>query len=736
MESTSLVTHEQLLSTMQQYWGYEGFRPLQQEAMQAVLDDRDSVVVMPTGGGKSLCYQVPALCKPGLAVVASPLISLMKDQVDALTACGIQAACINSTITAEERRQIAADIRSGSMRVLYLAPERLLSERMLDFLAGADVSFFAIDESHCISEWGHDFRPEYRMMKMLKENFPGVGVHAYTATATERVRHDIAQQLGLVDPELLVGSFDRPNLNYRILRRGDRLAQIQEVIARHPNESGIVYCIRRADVESIAEQLNAAGVKALPYHAGLSDVQRQQNQEAFIQERTDVIVATVAFGMGIDKSNVRYVIHAGMPKSLESYQQESGRGGRDGLEAECVLLYSSGDLVTWKRMLGDLPDAAQQAAMRSLDALDHFCIGTECRHRMLVSYFGQELEAEECEACDVCLGTVDLVEDATVLGQKILSSILRTGERFGADHNAKVLCGSRDKRVLELDHDKLSTYGLLQNESIRSVRMWIEQLAGGRYLVKTGEYNVLKVTEAGRELLRGEVTPKLTKPDADEKPGAEKSGGSKRPRRADDWEGVDRELFESLRTLRREKAEEAGIPAYIVFGDSSLREMARHRPATLENFRLIKGVGDKKCQDYGEVFTQHIVNYCQQHGLEVEAMEVQVIAAPRREPPKNQSKALKDAFTLFAKGQTVNEVANVIGRAESTVQGYLEQFIREEKLEDPTAWVTGEVARRVEAAIEECGTGGLRPIYEHLNEEVPYDEIRIVAACLQNRDSV
>ncbi|EAQ81074.1 DNA helicase RecQ [Blastopirellula marina] len=735
MESTSLVTHEQLLSTMQQYWGYEGFRPLQQEAMQAVLDDRDSVVVMPTGGGKSLCYQVPALCKPGLAVVASPLISLMKDQVDALTACGIQAACINSTITADERRQIAADIRSGSMRVLYLAPERLLSERMLDFLAGADVSFFAIDESHCISEWGHDFRPEYRMMKTLKESFPGVGVHAYTATATETVRLDIAQQLGLVDPEFLVGSFDRPNLNYRILRRADRLAQIQEVIARHPNESGIVYCIRRADVEAIAEQLNAAGVKALPYHAGLSDVQRQQHQEAFIQERTDVIVATVAFGMGIDKSNVRYVIHAGMPKSLESYQQESGRGGRDGLEAECVLLYSSGDLVTWKRMLGDLPDAAQQAAMRSLDALDHFCTGAECRHRMLVSYFGQELEAEECEACDVCLGTVELVEDGTVLGQKILSSILRTGERFGADHNAKVLCGSRDKRVLEFDHDKLSTYGLLQNESIRSVRMWIEQLAGQRYLAKTGEYNVLKVTEAGRELLRGEVTPKLTKPDIADKAGPEKSSGSKRPRRADDWEGVDRELFESLRTLRREKAEEAGIPAYIVFGDSSLREMARHRPATLESFRLMKGVGDKKCQDYGEVFTQHIVNYCQQNGLEVEAMEVQVIAAPRREPPKNQSQALKDAFTLFAKGQTVNEVANVIGRAESTVQGYLEQFIREEKLEDPTAWVTGETARRIEAAIEECGTGGLRPIYEHLNEEVPYSEIRIVAACLQNREA-
>lgn len=729
MESSSTVTSDQLLATMHKYWGYEGFRPLQQEAMQSVLNDRDSVVVMPTGGGKSLCYQVPALCKPGLAVVASPLISLMKDQVDALAACGIHAACINSTINVAERREIATDIRSGDTKILYLAPERLLTDRTLDFLADANVSFFAIDESHCISEWGHDFRPEYRMMRMLKDRFPGVGVHAYTATATERVRQDIAQQLGLVNPELLVGSFDRPNLMYRVVRRKDRFAQIQEVIARHPNESGIVYCIRRADVESIAEQLNSIGVKALPYHAGLSDEQRQDHQDAFIKERVDVVVATVAFGMGIDKSNVRYVVHAGMPKSLESYQQESGRAGRDSLEAECVLLYSSGDMVTWKKMLGDLPDSAQKSAFHSLEALDHFCIGTECRHRMLVSYFGQELEDEECEACDVCLGTVDLVEDAMVLGQKILSCVIRTGERFGADHNAKVLCGSRDKRVLEFGHDELSTYGLLQDQSIRAVRTWIEQLVGQRFLAKTGEYNILKLTESGRELLRGEVIPKLTKAEAD------KSDSPKRKGKADEWEGVDRGLFESLRTLRRDKAAEAGIPAYIVFGDSSLREMARHRPSTLDSFRLMKGVGDKKCQDYGETFTQHIVAYCRQEGLEVDAMETEVVATPRREPPKNQSPALKDAFSLFAKGKTVDEVAAIIGRANTTVQGYLEQFIREQKLEDPTAWVTGETARRVESALEECGQRALKPIFEHLGEEVSYEEIRIVVACLQNRES-
>ena len=442
-----------------------------------------------------------------------------------------------------------------------------------------------------------------------------------------------------------------------------------------------------------------------------------------------MIVATVAFGMGIDKSNVRYVVHAGMPKSLESYQQESGRAGRDGLEAECVLLYSSGDLVTWKRMLADLPPAAQQTAFVSLDALDAFCIGTDCRHRMLVRYFGQELE-EECEACDICLGTVDLLEDAKIVGQKILSCILRTGERFGADHNAKVLCGSKDKRVLEFRHDQLSTYALLQDQSIRTVRMWIEQLTGQGFMAKTGEYNILKVTDSGRQLLRGEVTPKLTKPQDD---GAEPA---KRTKRVDDWEGVDRGLFESLRALRREKAEEASIPAYVVFGDSTLRELARYRPSTLENFRLIKGVGDKKCQDYGETFIQHIVQYCQQEGLEVDAQETQVIAAPRRPAPPTRSPALKDAFALFAKGRTVEEVANTIGRAHSTVHGYLEQFIREQQLDDPTAWVTGETARKVEAALEACGDRALKPIHEYLNGEIPYEEIHIVTACVQNRQAV
>ena len=341
---------EQLRSILRKTWGFEDFRPLQAEAMTSVLTDRDSVVVLPTGGGKSLCFQAPALAMDGLAVIVSPLISLMKDQVDALAENGVPAACVNSTLTQDDKRRVADEIRAGRLKLLYLSPEKLMTERTLQFLRETPLSFFAIDEAHCISDWGHDFRPEYRMLKALKETFPSIGVHAYTATATERVRHDIARELSLKEPEILVGSFDRPNLVYRVARRSDLLGQVREVIDRHPNDSGIIYCIRRADVDSLTANLADAGLSALPYHAGLDDDTRRQNQDDFINDRARIIVATVAFGMGIDKSDVRYVIHAGAPKSLEHYQQESGRAGRDGLEAECCLFYTGADFLTWRKL--------------------------------------------------------------------------------------------------------------------------------------------------------------------------------------------------------------------------------------------------------------------------------------------------------------------------------------------------------------------------------------------------
>lgn len=623
-DGVSSAANAEIRRVLKQYWGYDRFRPLQREAMESVVTHRDSVVVLPTGGGKSLCYQVPALCdlplkdnpssdasnKPRLAVVVSPLISLMKDQVDGLKVCGAAAECVNSSQPPDERRRIAQQIRRGELRLLYLSPERLVTDRMLDFLQTVSVSFFAIDEAHCISSWGHDFRPEYRLLKKLKERFPKVGVHAYTATASDKVRKDIADQLGLESPTYLVGSFDRPNLTYRVRRKAGLERQIDAVLQNQHGESGIIYCISRNEVDQLATRLRQQGHQAAPYHAGLTDQERRENQEAFIEDRVQIVVATVAFGMGIDKPNVRYVIHAGMPKSLEGYQQESGRAGRDGLESECWLFYSPGDYLTWQRMLDSEEAQANDGALESLQAMSNFCTSVICRHQSLVSYFGQELESESCGACDVCLNELEVADDPLETSQKIASCVVRLGQRFGADYTAQVLAGSRDQRILQQGHHELSTWGLLSQFDKLTVRDWIEQLVAQRYLAKSGEYNVLHVTERGRKVLRGEVTPRLLKPPKRKrKASSSRHGGRSDDNGSDSWQGVDRQLFESLRVLRRDQAEERSVPAYIVFGDASLRDMARRKPTSLEAFRDVKGVGDKKCQDFGDLFVEHIRNW-------------------------------------------------------------------------------------------------------------------------------
>ncbi|QDV24468.1 ATP-dependent DNA helicase RecQ [Aureliella helgolandensis] len=591
---------------LQTYWGYSGFRPLQEEAIQRVLSGKDSLTVLPTGGGKSLCFQTPAVCLPGLAVVLSPLISLMKDQVDGLNACGIQAAFVNSTQSAEEKRLIAEQIRAGQIKLLYVAPERLLTARMLDFLEELSVSFFAIDEAHCISAWGHDFRPEYRGLKVLKERFPQAAVHAYTATASQSVREDIVRQLALKQPQILVGSFDRPNLTYRMIRATRRLEQVKEVIARHRGESGVVYCISRKEVERTAAELKQMGILALPYHAGLSDAQRQNHQDAFIKEQADVIVATVAFGMGIDKSNVRYVVHAGMPKSIEHYQQESGRAGRDSLESECVLIHSTADLATWKRIMESDSQTTDAGAVTSLEAMHALCVNPVCRHRAIVEYFGEQYQAENCGACDVCLGEVELLADAITVGQKILSCVLRQQERFGASHTAKVLAGSTEARIEQMGHHRLSTFGILADEGYDAIRVWIDQLVQQGFLDRNGEYQTLSVPEAGRRLLRRDGEPQLSvvAPTRKRRQASKLSDAS--------WEGVDRELFEVLRQLRSQLAGASNVPAYIIFGDATLREIARQRPTDLAQFALLKGVGERKLQDFGEPFVGAIQAYIRQ----------------------------------------------------------------------------------------------------------------------------
>lgn len=724
-----------LLDVLQRYWGYDGFRPLQEEAMQSVLAGRDSVVVLPTGGGKSLCYQAPAMCLEGMAVVVSPLISLMKDQVDALQSNGIPAAFVNSTQSSEERSRVADDIRGERIKLLYVSPEKLVQERMIEFLKGVNVSTFAIDEAHCVSEWGHDFRPEYRQLNLLRANFPDIGLHAYTATATERVRHDIAKSLELREPEILVGSFDRPNLIYKVERRKSGLGQIREVLDRHRGESGIIYCTTRNDVDKLSLELSGQDLRALPYHAGMPDEERHRNQDAFIEERCDIIVATVAFGMGIDKSNVRFVIHYGMPKALENYQQESGRAGRDGLEADCCLFYSGSEMIRWRRMIDESPPgAAREAAFQSLEAMSRFATGATCRHRTLVNYFGQDLPAEQiesCGACDVCLGQLDLVEDAQTIGQKILSSVFRQEQRFGSDYTTMVLKGSKEQRVLQNGHDRLSTYGLLADISQKTVRDWIEQLVGQEFLKKEGEYNILKITDHGWRLLRGEATPKLLKPAAP----------TKEKRKAavieDSWDGVDRGLFDKLRELRLAKAQMLGVPAYIVFGDTALRDMARRRPTTLAGFRSVKGVGEKKLADFGQEFIACITDYCRLHGVppDVVPLDVQRVASRRssESTASDLNLSLLAAFRLFREGKSITEVANCISRATSTVTGYLGEFIRHDGVPDPSPWVPAGLISRIESAANKYGIEKLRPIFDELNGEVSYDQIRIVVDCLRVR---
>jgi len=584
--------------------------------MSCVLDDRDSVVVLPTGGGKSLCYQAPAVCRGGLAIVISPLISLMKDQVDSLRTSGISAEFINSSQTHNERCRVADAVRAGELQLLYIAPERLVQDRTIDFLKNANVSFFAIDEAHCISEWGHDFRPEYRSLKMLRKHFPGVALHAYTATATEQVRADIVEQLGLRKSQMIIGSFDRPNLFFRTERMDDRLTQVREVLRRHKRESGIIYCTSRKAVDEMSELLNAQGQRSLPYHAGMAAADRSRNQEAFIQESCDTIVATVAFGMGIDKSNVRYVIHCGMPKSLENYQQESGRAGRDGLDADCVLFYSMADYARWKANIDEASAGNREASYDTLRAMVDYCTGVRCRHRSLVEYFGQEFDAESCNACDVCTGELDVVGDAQVIGQKILSSVVRQGQRYGGEYTAMVLKGSRDKRVRGNGHDRLTTWGILEDQPVQTIRAWIEQLVSQDFLVRTGEYSVLNLGERGGELLRGEVVPTLLR-SSDSQARLSKQVA----RQKTSWEGVDRDLFDEMRILRHDLAAQAGVPAYVVFTDETLRQLARLRPATLVEMRAVHGVGDKRLADYGDAFLTCLTDYGQPSGGSPDAAE-------------------------------------------------------------------------------------------------------------------
>ncbi len=577
--------------------------------MLAILDERETLTILPTGGGKSLCFQLPALLKDGMAVVISPLISLMKDQVDGLKDMGIPAECLNSSQGAAQQRSVIKRIRNAGVKLLYISPERLQTEEMGELLNSVALSFFVVDEAHCISHWGHDFRDEYRHLGIIKDKFPGINIHAFTATATKEVQLDILAQLKFSNPQINIASVDRPNLAYRVMPRANIISQITEVLEKHSREAGIIYCLRRSDVDDISGRLNKLGFKNLPYHAGLSDEERHLNQERFIREEVNIIVATVAFGMGIDRSDIRFVIHAAMPKSIEHYHQETGRAGRDGLLSYCYMFYGGGDFRIW--YFFSEQSANREVMLDKLRTMYNFCTQPQCRHKVFVNYFGQEYGQSSCQACDYCLGEVDMVDDPLGVGQKILNCIdnVKYGDDrgFGAGYVANVLKGNLTDQITRWGHQNNPNFAAMSSETLVFIRYLIEQLIGQGFLERQGEYDTLSLTDLGRRLLNGEIIPILAKLLVAAK--KREISIRQKAKKDKDWAGVDEKLFELLRAKRAELARKQGVPAYIIFGDKSLKDMASGKPTTCEDFSGVFGVGEHKLKIYAEPFINVIKQY-------------------------------------------------------------------------------------------------------------------------------
>ncbi len=732
-----------LMAVVQEHWGFRQLRPMQERAIAAVLAKRDSLVVLPTGGGKSLCYQAPAVYRhaggsKGVTLIVSPLIALMKDQVDSLQRIGVNAIGFNSSQTASEKAAAVQSLKTGTAPIVFASPERLTLEGFTGYLNGFGVSAVAIDEAHCISQWGHDFRPEYRKLGRLREVFPGASIHAYTATATETVRLDIARQLQLDDPEILVGNFDRPNLIYRVLPRLDKTKQVREVLDRHRGHAAIVYCLSRANVDALAAQLRGAGYHALGYHAGMNNEDRRSAQETFTNAEAPIVVATVAFGMGIDRPDVRCVVHVGMPKSIENYQQEAGRAGRDGLPSECVLLYSGADKIQLRSMI---EKSAHEAAGRGevvaaefvpaclghLEDMDRYARGAVCRHKALVQHFGQTLDAPTCGACDLCLGDVTEVPDALTVAQKILSCVARVKESFGVGHVVSVLHGDRSEAVTLRRHDQLSTHGLLREISLNTLRDWVYQLLGQGALAQSeGEYPVLKLTKLSWEVMHGRHAVRLIElvrhdRERPARRGAAPTGGRSSGTTPLLGASYDADLFEKLRQLRRDLATAEKVPAYRVLPDSVLLAFAASPPKTLDAMRQVTGVGDVKLKAYGATFLQAILGHAP-----AAALAVVVARKPASSSPRDAAARRKLAFSMFRDATYIEDVVQQLDVARSTAVGYLVEFIEAEKPKEISRWVRDEDYVEIASAAQTHGRETLKTIYDALEEQVTYDEIRLV----------
>ena len=713
--------------------------------MLDALAGQDVFAVLPTGGGKSLCFQLPALVRPGLTVVVSPLIALMKDQVDALQAAGVAATFLNSSLAAGASRPRMRGLHNGEFRLLYVAPERLLLSGFVEDLQRWNVNLFAIDEAHCISEWGHDFRPEYRQIAGLREKFPTVPMMALTATATERVRGDIEKQLQLRDSRCYVASFNRPNLTYRVSAKAGSYEQILNFIRARGRESGIIYCQARKTAENIASKLSADGIPAAPYHAGLAPATRSQNQEAFLRDEVRVVCATIAFGMGINKPNVRFVIHYDLPKNLEGYYQETGRAGRDGLPSECLLLFSPGDRVKYGRFIDEKPDPKEREIARAqLEQIVHYAEVASCRREFLLGYFGEkygapgsdparlgndldrarlETGAPNCGGCDNCLAPRQ-TWDGTLAAQKFLSCVYRIREKsgfgVGVQHVVEVLCGADTEKVRKFGHEALSTYGI-GKEHDRA-----EWGAVGRELVRLGflfqnseKFNILELTDEGRVALKARQKITLTKPVAAPEPAKHRAGEI----------ACDEALFENLRQLRKQLADERGVPSYIIFSDVALRQMARFYPASDREFSRISGVGEKKQREFGTVFLRAIAAHLQTNPRQMFADDsFSEPAAPMR---SKLTDTVRETQHCFRQGKTVREIGQLRGLTDGTVLSHLEEAILAGEEVDLNRLIEPKAQQEIVAALARHRGVGLSSVFEKLSGRYSYGQLRICRAAMQ-----
>lgn len=725
------------------YFGYDEFRPLQEEVINNVLDKKDTFVLMPTGGGKSLCYQLPALKFEGITLVVSPLIALMKDQVDALKANGISAEFINSSLPYSEIAQIQKNALEGKVKILYLAPERLALAPFQKFLQNLKISLIAIDEAHCISEWGHDFRPDYRNLKLFRTQFPQIPIIALTATATSKVREDIIRQLSLNNPKISVSSFNRENLSFLITRKKNAFDKLLRILEKHKNEPAIIYCFSRKDTEQIAADLKAERFNALPYHAGLDNKTRKKNQELFIKDEAQIIVATIAFGMGIDKPDIRLVVHYTFPKTLEGYYQEVGRAGRDGLPSECVLFYSYGDRRKHDFFIDQMENEKERnSALKKLDQVIEYCEQTDCRRKFILNYFGEEYvfpeDADEsnneniksenigCGACDICLQPQEKF-DATEIAQKILSCVIKTGNRFGKKYIIDVLEGKLTEQIVNNRHNALSVFGIVSDFTDKEMKNIIRSLITLNFLqISEGQYPTLSITNKGIKFLKQKESLSISRAREDHSGLYENI-----PRQEIEF---DRALFEKLRILRKQIADEKAVPPFVIFSDASLQEMAHYFPSDKNSFSRIEGVGERKLESFGDAFLEVINNYAKEN--KILPLEVPRRGERRIFRIKNLVKVGRSRYNktkeMVLQKIPLPEIAKEEGFTEGTILSHIEKLLEAgEDINIDYLKPPKEKFEIIKTAFEKCGDEKLRPVFDFLGEKYSYDEIKLVKLFLR-----